>query len=242
MKSASTTARRGDWLVPSLLILLALIPSVAGVARLADLAHGGPITEANARFMAMPLPVLLHVLAAVPFGMVGAFQFSAGLRRRAPRWHRAAGWLLLPLALLVAVTGLWMTLAYPWPAGDGLALYAMRLVFGGAMLGSLLLSLDAIRRRRFAEHGAWMTRAYAIGIGAGTQVVTHLPWFLLVGQPTEGPRAVMMGLGWVINIVVAEWVIRRGAVRVAGRAQDDVIGSSQPSRVAAHASPATERT
>ena len=107
MKPASTTARRGDWLVPSLLLLLALVPSVAGGARVADLARGGPITEANARFMAMPLPVLLHLLAAVPFGMVGAFQFSAGLRRRAPRWHRAAGWLPLPPALLVALTGLW---------------------------------------------------------------------------------------------------------------------------------------
>ena len=85
------------------------------------------------------------------------------------------------------------------------------------MLGAVALSLDAIRRRRFAEHGAWMTRAYAIGMGAGTQVFTHLPWFLLVGQPTEGPRAVMMGLGWVINIVVAEWVIRRGAVQAARR-------------------------
>ena len=85
------------------------------------------------------------------------------------------------------------------------------------MLGSVVLSLDAIRRRRFAEHGAWMTRAYAIGMGAGTQVITHLPWFLLVGQPTEGPRAVMMGLGWLINIAVAEWVIRRGVVRVGNR-------------------------
>lgn len=55
-----------------------------------------------------------------------------------------------------------------------------------------------------------MTRAYAIGLGAGTQVLTHLPWFLLVGgTPGELPRGVMMGAGWVINIVVAEWVIRR---------------------------------
>lgn len=217
MTPPAAAARRGDWLVPALLVLLALVPSVAGGARVVELARGGPVTAANARFMAMPLPVLLHVLAAVPFGIVGAFQFSSGLRRRAPRWHRVAGWLLLPMALVAAVSGLWMTLTYPWPEGDGVALYAMRLLFGGAMLGSVVLGLEAIRRRRYAEHGAWMMRAYAIGMGAGTQVFTHLPWFLLVGQPTEGPRAVMMGLGWVINIAVAEWVIRRGAARVAGR-------------------------
>jgi hypothetical protein len=56
-----------------------------------------------------------------------------------------------------------------------------------------------------------MTRAYAIGLGAGTQVLTHLPWFVLVeGKPGEIPRAVMMGAGWAINIVVAEWIVRKG--------------------------------
>jgi hypothetical protein len=54
-----------------------------------------------------------------------------------------------------------------------------------------------------------MIRAYATGLGAGTQVVTHLFWLLLVGQPTGFSRAVLMGAGWVINLAVAEWIIRR---------------------------------
>jgi hypothetical protein len=59
-----------------------------------------------------------------------------------------------------------------------------------------------------------MIRAYAIGLGAGTQVLTHLPWFLLAeGKPGEGPRAVMMGAGWLINVIVAEWIIRRRVAR-----------------------------
>jgi hypothetical protein len=64
-----------------------------------------------------------------------------------------------------------------------------------------------------------MTRAYALGLGAGTQVLTHLPWFILMsGKPGEGPRAVMMGGAWVLNALVAEWVIRRR--RNAGRYRD----------------------
>ena len=60
-----------------------------------------------------------------------------------------------------------------------------------------------------------MIRGYAIGMGAGTQVLTHLPWFIFVnGTPGEGPRTVMMGSAWVINVLVAEWVIRRGERRV----------------------------
>ena len=78
------------------------------------------------------------------------------------------------------------------------------------------MNLYAIRRRDFASHGAWMTRAYAIGMGAGTQVLTHLPWFVLVGTPGESARTFLMGAGWVINVVVAEWIIRSRDARPAG--------------------------
>jgi uncharacterized membrane protein len=204
-----TSLRRTEWLVPALLVGLALVPSAAGVARVAEVASGATVTTANARFLAMPLPVILHILAAVPFGILGAFQFSPAWRRQHPRSHRAAGRLLVPLALVAAMSGLWMTLTYPWPANDGIAVYLMRLFFGSAMVGAVALGVHAILRRDFASHGAWMTRAYAIGMGAGTQVFTHLPWLILVGEPSEAPRAVMMGAGWVINVIVAELVIRR---------------------------------
>jgi hypothetical protein len=58
-----------------------------------------------------------------------------------------------------------------------------------------------------------MTRAYAIGVGAGTQVFTHLPWFILFGKPGESRRAFLMGAGWVINVIVAEWIIWRRTTR-----------------------------
>ena len=90
---------------------------------------------------------------------------------------------------------------YPWPAGDGVGVYVERLVFGTAMVVSIVLGLDAVRRRELPSHGAWMIRAYAIGLGAGTQVLTHLPWFILVGKPGESARTIMMGAGWVINVV-----------------------------------------
>jgi hypothetical protein len=81
------------------------------------------------------------------------------------------------------------------------------------MAMSIALAVAAIRRRDFKSHGAWMIRAYAIGLGAGTQVLTHLPWFMLVGKPDEGARTVLMGAGWLINVIVAEWIIRRDRTR-----------------------------
>ena len=111
-----------------------------------------------------------------------------------------------------------MTLFYPWPDGDGELLYGLRLLFGSAMALSIVLGIVAIRRRDFVGHGAWMIRGYAIGLGAGTQVLTHLPWFLLLGTPDELPRALLMGAGWVINLAVAEWIIGKQPTRPARRA------------------------
>ncbi len=209
MSAGTRTPARREWLVPSLLVLLGLVPSVAGSTRLATIAAGGPLTAENARFLAMPLPVVLHIVAAVPFALLGAFQFSPALRARGSRWHRIAGRLLLPCGVMVAVTGLWMARVYPWPPFDAMAVYYERLVSGAWMLITLLAATAAIGRRDFRTHGEWMTRAYAIGMGAGTQVLTHLPWFILVGEVTVGPRALLMGAGWLINVAVAEWVIRR---------------------------------
>ena len=209
----TTTSRRSDWLVPALLILLSLVPAVAGTARLAQLA-GGAETAENARFFAQPIPVVVHILVVIPYTIVGAFQFSPGFRRRNRPWHRAAGRVLGVFGLMAALTGLWMAHFYPWPEGDGVGVYVERLVFGTAMVMSIVLGVDAVRRRDFKAHGAWMTRAYAIGLGAGTQVFTHLPWFILIeGKPGESGRTVMMGAGWVINVLVAEWIIRKGKRR-----------------------------
>ncbi len=202
-------ARAAEWLIPAGLLLLSVVPVLAGAVRLVELGSDAPVTASNARFFAAPLPVVLHILSVTLYSLLGAFQFAPIFRRRHARWHRLAGRVLVPAGLTAALSGLWMTLFYPWSAGDGVALFWLRLLFGSAMLASLLLGVDALRRRQFAEHGAWMIRAYAIGLGAGTQVFTHLFWLVLVGQPTEASRAVLMGAGWVINLAVAEWIIRR---------------------------------
>jgi hypothetical protein len=201
---------RADWLVPTALVALSLVPSLAGIVRLVELAHGATITPANARFFAAPWPIVAHVPAVIVFSMLGAFQFSASFRRNHRTWHRVAGRLLILSGILVALSGLCMLRLYAWPAGDGVVLYGERIVVGLAMLACIARSVWCIALRDFTSHGHWMMRAYALAMGAGTQVLTHLPWFVLAdGKPGEAPRAVMMGAGWAINVVVAEWIIRR---------------------------------
>jgi hypothetical protein len=175
----------------------------------AQLARGARITPENARFFAVPLPVVLHIICASIFALVGAWQFAPRSRRGRRTWHRVAGRIVLPCGLITALSGLWMTLFYPRPVGDGDLLEALRLVFGTAMFASLVLGYTAARRRAFVRHRLWITRGYAIGLGAGTQVLTLGPWMLAFGTPGEFIRALLMGGGWVINLAVVEYT-RRG--------------------------------
>ena len=201
-----------QWPVPTALILLSLIPVIAGAARLTELTGGAAITPQNARFFASPVPVVIHIVSVSVYSLLGAFQFVPALRGRRS-WHRFAGSILIPAGLLAALSGLWMSVFYQLP--DGTTDVPIRLFFGSAMLVSIILGIVAVRRRDFVRHGAWMTRGYAIGVAAGTQALVISGWLLLVGMPGELARALLMAAAWIINLAVAEYVIRRRARRSA---------------------------
>jgi uncharacterized membrane protein len=160
------TQPKTDWLIVAGLVALGLVPAMAGSARLATLAAGAEITPENARFLSAPVPVVLHIIGAVTFSLLGALQFAPGFRRARPGWHRIAGRILVPAGLVAALTGLWMAQFHQLPPTDGAALHLMRLAVGSAMLLALILGLVAVRRRDFAAHEAWMMRAYGLGMGA----------------------------------------------------------------------------
>ncbi|MGE5373617.1 MAG: DUF2306 domain-containing protein [Bacteroidota bacterium] len=196
------------WLVVGL-ILLSTIPLTIGALRLNELARGAEITPANARFFASPLPVILHILSASVYALLGAFQFVSRLWRHGTGWHRWAGRLLVPSGLVVGLSGIWMTLFYPRPADASDLLFILRLLFGAGMIVSIVLGYAAIRRRDILQHRVWMIRAYAIGLGAGTQVLTGMVGALAFGTPSELENALLMGAGWMINLAIAEWIIRK---------------------------------
>jgi len=203
---------RADFKVPALLVALSLVPILGGVARLKSLSDGALGGAEDARFFAAPLPVVIHVVAATLYALLGAFQFSAGIRLRWRTWHRRAGVLLLGCALLTGATGIWMTVTYAIPPSlQGPLLYGVRLVVGVAMLASIVKGWLSIVRRNLDQHEAWMIRAYALAQGAGTQAVIFLPLMLLSGPVLGFTRDVLMSAAWVVNIVIAESLIRRRA-------------------------------
>ena len=204
---AGPRRRPSTWPIPLALVALSLVPVVAGALRVTDVATSSTFMPEDAHHPSVPVALVVHIVSAVVYSLVGAFQFSAGLRRRRPRWHRAAGRVLVPMGLAVAGSALWMTLGYPREVHTGPLLFWSRLVFGTGMILCLVLGLRAILRKDVPMHRAWMIRAYALGLGAGTQVVT-----IGLGQAVFGTSTAVTdtvtAVGWAINLTLAELVIR----------------------------------
>jgi hypothetical protein len=55
-----------------------------------------------------------------------------------------------------------------------------------------------------------------------------VPWILIFGQPGDFTRTMLMAAGWVINLAVAEWIIRK-------RPTKPIRSSVRPASVAAPA-------
>jgi len=202
------TARSSTWRVPIALVALGTVPVIAGSLRLAELSGAAAAMPSNARYAASPVPVVVHIVCATVFALLGAFQFSARFRRRQPGWHRRAGRVLVVAGLGVALSALWLNQFYPKAGAAREVLYPLRLVFGVAMVVTIALGFAAVRRRDFAAHRAWMIRTYAIGLVAGTQVFTLGFGGTIFGHG-EVTTALLMGAAWAINLAVAEWVLHR---------------------------------
>ncbi len=202
------TNQASTWWVPASLVALGTVPVVGGSLRLVELSGGASAMPSDARYDASPWPVVVHIVSATVFAILGAFQFSPVIRRRRPGWHRRAGRVLVVAGLGVALSALWLNQFFPRAEGTREVLYPLRVAFGVAMVVTIVLGFAAIRRRDIARHRAWMIRSYAIGLVAGTQVFT-----LGFGEAIFGTGdltiVALMGAAWGINLAVAERAIRK---------------------------------
>ncbi len=190
------------------LVILGLIPALGGPVRIAGFA-GVELMETGPRYDNHVISITTHILCSIGFWFLGLFQFSKAFRNRNRRRHKILGRLWVLLALIVALTGLWLTLTFPPAHNDGFALYVIRLIVSLSMLFAIVWGVCSILNRRVAQHEAWMMRAYALGMGAGTQALIGIPFFILFGEPDTGLRSFLMGFGWALNVMVVEAVLWR---------------------------------
>jgi uncharacterized membrane protein len=151
--------------------------------------------------------LVVHVFTAAVALVLGPVQFI-----RRVRIHRVLGRVyLLGGVLPAAVT------AVPVAVWSGQTLTQVGLITAAVLwLVTAGLAYRAARRRDFAAHRAWMMRNYALTFLAVTaRILTPL---LLVARVGAGGTADVAGtipvgqtIGWLVNLAVAEILVRRTA-------------------------------
>lgn len=194
---------KSGWLAITGLLLLATLPVIGGVLRLGEVSSGSEVELHWTSIVA----IVAHIVGMTVFCVLGAFQFSPALRARG-RWHRTAGRVLIPAGLVAAMASIWLAVFFRGPPAE-LALAWVRLVFAALMIMFLVRAAMGIRNRDFAAHGAWMTRAYAIAVSGGTQALVLVLWSIPMGEVDALGETWLVAVGFVINSVVAELLIRR---------------------------------
>jgi uncharacterized membrane protein len=201
---------------PRRIWLMLLVAVVAGAALATPYVVGSSRIEVESG----PHYALLvtHIYTATVALVLGPLQFVPAIRARR-RWHRRIGraYLLagvLPSALTAVPVAL---LSGRLVTQVGLVVVAL------GWLATAGAAVRAIRRGDVAAHRDWMTRNYALTFLAVTARIV-VPFVLLTGlatgtiAPADAPAAVTalipvgQVLGCVINLVVAEALIRRRRV------------------------------
>lgn len=156
-----------------------------------------------------------HIFTAAVALVLGPLQFLARVRARR-RLHRTIGRVYLLAGVLPsAVT------AIPVALWSGRPLTQIGLTVAAVLwLVTAWLAYRAARRRDFAAHRAWMMRNYALTFLAVTARIV-VPVMLLAVVLVRGADRAAIGetaaslipigqtLGWIINLAVAEHLIRR---------------------------------
>ena len=216
-----------SWRVPLALVVLGLIPVISGSLRLIEAAGGPQLMPINPRIEASPAPLVVHVLAATIYALLGAFQFPARLRRRHPEWHRRSGRILVGAGLAVAGSGLWMTLFYSGAPGGVLLDHPAPGRLDDGRRHRVGVHRDPAPRHRRAprlDDSGLRPRA-----GRRHPGVHRRDRLRPSSARGDLSKAISMGSAWVINALVAEWVIRHPSVRRAarGRARGAVLAASR---------------
>ena len=75
------------------------------------------------------------------------------------------------------------------------------------LTAALALAFARARQRRFDEHRAWMMRSYSLTLAAATVRLAGLPILVLTRDAIVAITCAFWS--WILNLVVAEWLIRR---------------------------------
>ncbi|MCC6725308.1 MAG: DUF2306 domain-containing protein [Saprospiraceae bacterium] len=150
------------------------------------------------------LAFFAHAFSAIFVLPAGFTQFSGKLRRTYPAVHRIMGWVYVGTTLLLAAPTGFVIGLY---ANGGLSSQIAFCLLAILWLYFTAMSVVSIKKKDFLAHERWMVRSFALALSA----ITLRAWkYVLVALFHPKPMdvyIVVAWLGWVLNLIVAEFII-----------------------------------
>ncbi len=165
----------------------------------------GPPPEFTNRYHDHPLMSMIHMITGIAFILFAPLQFSAKFRAKRLTLHRWIGRVLMPMGIISGVTGI---LAAVWlPGFGGFSTLIASWFFGIGIVICFLRSWWCARNRNIQAHREWIMRAFAIGLGVGTQrilIFIFMPFQMGTFNEIFAP---LLWMGIAINLLIAEtWI------------------------------------
>lgn len=174
-------------------------------------------------YAARPVATLVHVGLGAVFLALIPLQFASRLRTRYRNAHRWLGRVLLVVACITGLYGVFFGVVHPF---GGVAERVTIGAFGGYFLVACGIAFANIRAHRRAAHREWMLRAVAAALGIAIVRVVSVPIDLVLTPAGASPQEIFLAALWVgLSAAVAggEWWIwrtRPAAVAVTERGME----------------------
>lgn len=157
------------------------------------------------RYLEHPIVTTIHMITGILFILFAPLQLSKRFRSKNIRLHRRLGRCLLVCALISGLYG--MVSSIVLPAFGGLASVTSGWFFGPLFMGSIIRSYWCITHKNVTAHREWMIRAFAIGLGVGTQRILLIMFAVFTGNDFTESFGPALWLGFSINLLIAEtWI------------------------------------
>lgn len=194
-----------SWLTILLFALFISLTSLRYFVLSPEVAIGKPF---DIRFTEYITSLQIHIIGGSLALFLGVWNFWGKSRNKYPLLHRWIGRVYLIAVLLGGASGFYLGLT----AIGGLTSRIGFVLLAILWLSTGIMAYLRIRQGDVQLHREWMIRNYALTL-AGVTLRLWLPTFLSFGFTFVETYTTVAWLSWFPNLLVAEFIIRKGQVR-----------------------------
>lgn len=152
-----------------------------------------------------------HVFCSVVIIPCGLLQFSKYILKKQTRLHRISGFIYLVTVVLISGPAAFVMSLY---ANGDIPAQASFVLLTICWITCTFLAYRAVVKKDYERHGRWMLRSYALTLSAiFLRIYAMLFDLVNLDLQPEATYVLLAWISWTPNLLIAEWMIRRGFVK-----------------------------